>query len=160
MSPPAKRTLTSVLFLIFALGGLARAANGGDIDFHLTLTRDMRLYHQGEPIGFELSFTSENNQKYLISQSNPSPAFGPVTIHLSPLEGALDPRALRLCWGGIGGSHLSSGPQYLSSKPITEHGELTEWYRFQKPGHYTMSVTSRDVSRPRSRDDGGGVEIM
>lgn len=62
--------------------------------------------------------------------------------------------------GRIGGSHASSGPQYLSPNSITEHGELTEWYRFQKPGHYTMSVTSRDVSRPRSRDDGGGVEIV
>jgi hypothetical protein len=162
MNPLVKRTLTAVLFMVFvvALGGQARAADPGDIDFRLMLTRDTRSFHMGEPIGFDLSFTSESNQKYLISQSNVSPAFGPVTIQLAPLEGALDPRALRLCWGGIGGSHLSSGPQYLNSKSITEHGELTEWYRFQKPGHYTMSVTSRGVSRPRSRDDGGGVEFL
>lgn len=103
MNPPVKRTLAMVLFIVLAVafGGKAKAANPGNVDFRLTLTRDTRSFHMGGPIGFELSFTSESNQNYLISQSNPSPAFGRVTINLTPLEGTLDPRALRLCWGEL-----------------------------------------------------------
>jgi len=114
----------------------------------------------GEPIGFEISYASQTERKYLTSQSNPTPEFGSIVLHLAPLDGALDPRSLRLCWGGFAGSFLSSGPRYLNSQPISEHAELTNWYRFQKPGHYSLAATSRAVSRSKSADEGGGQEIL
>jgi hypothetical protein len=154
------RRLFTLGFLLFAAcGPSAKAANPSDIDFRLRLTGDAGTFHMGEPIGFELSYSSTSDQKYLISASSPAPDFGGNTVHLSPEQGAVDPRTFRPCWGAIGGSHLSSGPQFLSSQPITESSELTAWYRFQKPGHYTFSVSSREVLRPKDIREGGGTEI-
>jgi hypothetical protein len=146
-------------FLMLAVSGPATtAAHPDDIELHLKLANDSNSFHMGEPIEFELSYTSTSEQKYLISASSPMPDFGPVTVHISPDEGAFDPRSLRPCWGGIGGSRFGSTPQFLSSKPITEQSELTEWYRFQRPGHFSVSATSREVSRQRTVEEGGGYE--
>lgn len=153
------RILILILFPGLLVGEAARAANTRDVQFELKLTRDANSYHLGEIIEFELTFASEENQKFVISQSNPTPVFGAVTLRLSPSD-AVAPRTFGMCWGGIGGSHLSSGPRYLSSEPIAENGELTDWYRFQKPGHYSLSVVSREVSRRKSVDEGGGVEVL
>jgi hypothetical protein len=155
-----KRALTFGLFVFAAFGQSARAANPSDIDFALRLTSDVSSYHLGEPIGFEISYASGAERKYLTSQTNPIPEYGSVSVRIAPLEGALDPRALRPCWGGIGGSILSSGPLYLSSRPITESADLTNWYRFQKPGHYSLTVTSHMVSRSKGVDEAGGQEIL
>jgi hypothetical protein len=155
-----KRALTFGLFIFAAFGWPARAANPSDIDFVLRLAGNVSSYHMGEPIGFEISYTSSAERKYLTSQTNPIPESGSVTVRIAPLEGTLDPRALRPCWGGIGGSILSSGPIYLSSRPVTESADLTSWYRFQKPGHYTLTVTSRMVSRSKGVDEGGGQETL
>lgn len=154
------RALTFGFLISLACGQPARATNPSDIDFKLRLTGDVSSYHMGESIGFEISYASESERKYLTSLSNPTPEFGSVSPQLAPSEGALDTRTLRPCWGGIAGSFLSSGPQYLSSQPIKEQGELTSWYRFQKPGHYSLTVTSRGVSRVRSTDEGGGQAVL
>jgi hypothetical protein len=154
-----KPLLTLGLLLLAACGPSAKAANPDDIDFRVKLTGDNRSFHIGEPSGFELSYTSASNQKYLISASSPAPDFGSITLHLAPEQGAVDPRTFRSCWGGSGGSRAGSGPQFLSSTPITEPSQLTAWYRFQKPGHYVVSVSSREVTRPRDISEGGGAEI-
>lgn len=144
--------------MLAASGPATRAASPDDIDLRLKLAGDSNSFHMGEPIEFELSYTSTSEQKYLISASTPLPDFGPVTLHLSPEQGAFDPRSLQPCWGGIAVSRGSGGPQFLSSKPITEQSELTEWYRFQRPGHYSVSATSHEVSRQKSVEEGGGSE--
>lgn len=155
-----RRILTFGLLILAAFGQPARAANPSDIDFTLRLTSNVSSYHLGEPIGFEISYASRAERKYLTSQTNPIPESGSVSVRISPLEGVLEPRALRPCWGGIGGSILSSGPLYLTSRSITESADLTNWYRFQKPGHYSLTVTSRMVSRSKGVDEGGGQEIL
>jgi len=155
-----KRALAFGLYVAIACGQPVRAANPSDIDFALRLTSNASSYHLGEPIGFEISYASGAERKYLTSQTNPIPESGSVTVRIAPLEGALDPRALRPCWGGIGVSILSSGPLYLTSRPNTERADLTNWYRFQKPGHYSFTVTSRMVSRSKGLDEGGGQEIL
>lgn len=138
----------------------ATAANPNDLDFKLRFTREPAVFHVGESIEFELSYSSETEHKYLASRTNPIPNFGPVTIHLSPLQGTVDPRGFAPCWGGFGGSIFSSGPRFLSQQPITERADLTNWYRFQKPGHYSLTVTSQAVSRPKTPDEGGGQETL
>jgi hypothetical protein len=155
-----KLALTFGLFLLAAFGQPARAANPSDIDFTLRLTSNISSFHLGEPFEFEISYASGAEQKYLTSRSNPIPELGSVTVRVAPLDGALDRRVLRPCWGGIGVSHLSSGPVYLTSRPITESADLTNWYRFQKPGHYSLTVTSHMVLRPKGVDEGGGQEIL
>jgi hypothetical protein len=138
----------------------ATAANPNDLDFKVRFTRAPAVYHIGERIEFELSYSSETEHKYLTSASNPMPEFGGVKLHLVPVEGIIDPRSLRPCWGGFGGSFLSSGPQYLSVQPITSHADLTNWFHFQKSGHYSLTVTSSAVSRPKTAEEGGGQETV
>jgi hypothetical protein len=135
------------------------ASNPNDVNFSLQLTRDTRLYHIGELIEFEISYTSESEQKYVVSAGQPSPELSSVTLRLSPSEGVLDLAVLRQC-AGFAGSHLSSGPQYLTSKPISEKADLQGWYRFQKPGHYSLTATSSEVWRAKSVDEGGGQEYL
>jgi len=57
-------------------------------------------------------------------------------------------------------SILSGGPEYLGLLPVTERADLTKWYRFQKPGHYSVTATSHHVSRPKGADEGGGQENL
>lgn len=152
-----KHAFRLAIFLI-AVGYSATAAGQGDIDAHLSMTGDRNSFHVGESIGFDLSFTSEADNTYLISRGSLIRELGFITVHLSPQEGARDAQAFKPCWGGFGVSYAHGGPQYLSSKPIVEHGELTDWYRFERPGHYTLSVVTYQISRPKSVDEGGGEE--
>lgn len=149
----------SILAFLISLICLPPLLAGDDVNFGLKLTRDTRLYHLGEPIEFELSYTSETPQKYLIGSAQPIPEFKLVTLHLSPSEGFWDLEALRQCVG-MGGSFLSGGPQYLSSKPIQARTDLQRWYRFQKPGHYALTMTSRAVWRTKSAEEGGGQDSL
>jgi len=135
------------------------ASNPNDVNFSLQLTRDTRLYHLGEPVEFEISYASESEHKYMVSAGRPSPELRSVTLRLSPSETALDLDVLRQC-AGFAGSHLSSGPQYLSLKPISVRADLQDWYRFQKPGHYSLTATSVEVWRAKSIDEGGGQEYL
>ena len=155
-----RRILTFGLLVFAAFGRPAKAANPSDIDFTLRLTSNVSAYHLGEPIGFEISYASAAERKYLTSQMNPIPESGSVAVRIAPLEGTLDPRALRPCWGGIGGSILSSGPLYLTPRPITESADLKTGTGFKKHGHYSLTVTSRMVSRSKGVDEGGRQEIL
>jgi hypothetical protein len=138
----------------------ATAGNANDLDFKLRFTREPAIYHIGERIEFELSYSSETENKYLASRSNPVPGLGPVSIHLSPLDGTVDPRSFRPCWGGVGGSVFRSGPRFLSSQAFTETADLTGWFQFQKSGHYSLTVTSSAVSRTKTAEEGGGQETL
>lgn len=132
--------------------------NPYDIDFRLRLTQEKSVYHVGEPIGFELSFSSRSEGKYRGSFTTPSPAFGGTTLTLDPADGVFDLLRLRRN-SGFAGSILS-GTGYIGSTPVTQQGELTEWYRFLKPGHYRLAATSGQVSRIKTSDEGGGIEHL
>src|SRR5579872_5363035 len=150
----------SLVFIIspflWVVGALSlRAQNPEDIDFALRLTNGSAVYHMGEPVEFEISYFSRTEKKYRGSWTNPSPYLDVVTLHLNPIAGAVDLR--RLHPNGFAGSILS-GNGYLGRDPVTHKANLAEWFRFQKPGHYTLSVTSRQVSRVKRTDEGGREE--
>jgi hypothetical protein len=132
--------------------------NPDDIDFRLRLTQEKSVYQVGEPIGFELSFSSRSEGKYRGSFTTPSPAFGGTTLTLDPADGVFDLLRLRRN-SGFAGSILS-GTGYIGSTPVTQQGEVTEWYRFLKPGHYRLTATSSQVSRIKTSDEGGGIERL
>ncbi len=155
-----KRRILFGLYIAIAWGQPLRAANPGDIGFVLRLTGNVSSFHLGEPIEFEISYASNAEQKYLTTSISPIPETDSVTVRIDPAEGTLDPRSSRTCWGGFAASILSSGPRYLTPKPITERADLTMWYRFQKSGHYSLTVTSRMVSRLDDLEQGSGREVL
>src|SRR5882762_343617 len=113
-----KRAVAFGLYVAIAFGQPVRAANPSDIDFALRLTSNASSYHLGEPIGFEISYASGAERKYLTSQTNPIPESGSVTVRIAPLEGALDPRALRPCWGELVYQSSAAGRFILPRDPI------------------------------------------
>jgi len=139
-----------VLFLIWAhpLG----AANPDDIEFRARLVKDTRVYHIGEPIEMEISYSSRSEKKYFGSFTGPTPELEAVTPHVTPPDGVLDLRELRRDRGMAGSFLGSSG--YVGPRPDTQQLDLCQWYRFQKPGHYSVIVTSREISRVKSAEEG------
>src|SRR5579864_2679735 len=146
----------AIAVLLCVLSPLSvRAGNPSDIDFVLRLTKGTPAYHAGEVIEFEISYSSRSEKKYRGSWTTPSSDLDVVTLHLTPSDGVIDRRRLRDT--GFAGSILS-GIGYLGSQPVAMTADLADWYRFDKPGHYTLAVTSPQVSRLKSTEEGGGDE--
>jgi hypothetical protein len=134
-----------VRLLIFGAGLLSEAAPVEDAQVALRLMKSSAEYHVSEPILFELALSSQSPKQYLANRSLRPGQYSGVAVGLSPTEGADDLQARNrtdLFQGGV-----SSPPRYLSEKPIAESADLTDWFRFKKPGHYRFSVVSREISR-------------
>ena len=145
-----------VLLLIWAYP--LRAANPDDIEFRLRLVKETRVYHMGEPIEMGISYSSQTVMKYYGSFTGPTPESIAVTPHVTPSDGVLDLRELRRD-RVVAGDFLGS-EGYLDPRPQTEQLDLCGWYRFQRPGHYSVIVTSTEVSRVKSAEEGGGKEHL
>jgi hypothetical protein len=133
-----------------------RAANPDDLDLVLRLTRDPPVFHAGEPIEFEISYSTRTEGKYRGTWTNPAPGLGLAGLHLSPTSGVVDLLSLRE--GSFAGSILSGVGNLDPKQPVTQKADLAGWYRFEKGGHYELRVSSAQVSRIKSAEEGGGLE--
>jgi hypothetical protein len=141
------------------IGGYAlSAANPKDIEFRARLLKATPIYHMGEPIEVEISYSSQIEKKYYGSFSGPRPEFAAVTPQITPTDGVLDLRELRRDRGVAG--DILSAVGYVGPQPSTQQLDLSEWYRFQKPGHYSVTFTSMEASRVKSAEEGGGLEHL
>jgi hypothetical protein len=70
------------------------------------------------------------------------------SFQVEPKMGWADP--LETYFGSIGaiGGSFPSGLAVLSAKPTTVPLDLNEWVRFDRPGVYSVTVTSHRVSQP------------
>jgi hypothetical protein len=121
------------------------AFGGAPSDVHLTLavTKSPAVYHLGERIVCELSFSAFTPEKYGIVNSSGS---GLETFIVTPSDGTADPRVdvsrqLALI---IVGSSLSSFTT-LSSVPNVVQTDLNELVRFNSPGAYRLQARSSRV---------------
>ena len=146
-----------VLFLLIGAHALS-AANPEDIEFRARLVKGTPIYHMGEPIKVEISYSSQIEKKYYGSFSGPRPEFAGVTPQIAPTDGVLDLRELRRDRGFAG--DILSALGYVGPQPTTQELDLCEWYRFQKPGHYSVTFTSTEASRVKSAEEGGGLEHL
>jgi hypothetical protein len=145
--------------LLFLIEGHAlRVENPQDIEFQVRLLKAPHVYHMGEPIEVEISYSTRTEKKYYGSFTAPRPDLIGVTPHVTPMDGVFDLRELRRD-RGMAGSILS-GVGYVSPQPLTQQFDLCEWYRFRKPGQYSVVVTSTEVSRVRNAEEGGGLEPL
>ena len=133
-------------------------SNPDDIEFQIRFVRDQSFFHIGEPIEIEISYSTQSGKKYLGGWTSPSPGLEGVTPALTPTDGVLDLRAVR-DYMGLAGSILS-GTGFLGSQPVIQRLDLGDWYRFQKPGHYAVTVQSGEVSRVKGAEEGGGREHL
>lgn len=149
--------------LLLVLAGLwaspaSSATAPDDIEFKIRFVADSSLFHIGEPIEIEISYSTQIERKYLGDWTSPRPGLEGVTPTLTPADGVLELRALRDNTGFAGS--ILSGIGYLGSQPVIQRLDLGDWYRFQKPGHYSVTVESSEVSLIRGAEEGGGREWL
>src|ERR1700730_18018136 len=126
------------------------ATNPEDIEFRARVVKDTHAYHMGESIELEIVYSSQSEKKY---QRNSTSSLENVNLRLTPPDGVVDLRPLR--WEGGWAGSVISGMGYLSSQPVTQQLDLCAWYRFYKPGHYSIIITSKEVSRLKSAGEDG-----
>ncbi|HEY2422583.1 MAG TPA: hypothetical protein VGH55_00675 [Chthoniobacterales bacterium] len=146
-----------VVFLLIG-GDVLSAVNPEDIEFRARLMKGTRIYHMGEPIKVEISYSSQIEKKYYGSFSGPRPELAGATPQITPTDGVLDLRELRRDRGFAGDILGALG--YVGPQPTAQQLDLCEWYRFQKPGHYSVTFTSTEASRVKSAEEGGGLERL
>jgi hypothetical protein len=106
------------------------------------------LYHVGERIPLELSFTGPENKRFEINMASydRSGRMGYEDFNVAPAIGWADP--LHVYFGSssgfMGGGLTGFGS--LSAKPTVINLNLNEWVRFDQPGTYTVVVVSHRVS--------------
>jgi hypothetical protein len=146
-------------FLKFAflslLFGCRVAAAPQDLRFELRLVKETAAYHRGESVPLEISYSTSTKDKY---QRSSDSALQGVEIHIVPTDGVLDLKALRFEHGWAGS--IIGGMVVLNSQPATQQIDLCSLYRFEKPAHYSVAITSKEVSRIKSAEEGGGLERL
>ncbi len=142
--------LVSLLF-----SSRAMASNPQDLGFQLRLVKETPVYHRGESILLEISYSTSTKDKY---QRSSSSALQGIKIHIVPTDGVLDLNVLRFERGWAGSSIGSIG--VLSSQPTTRQVDLCSLYRLEKAGHYSVYVASNEVSRIKTTEEGGGLEHL
>jgi hypothetical protein len=132
------------------------ASHPDDIEFRIRFPRNSSAYHSGESIDVVISYSSQSEKKYRGMWTSPRPEFGSVTLRIAPTDGVVDLRDLIRGWAGS--SIGSEG--YLGTEPREEKLDLSDWYRFRTPGHYSLTARSTAVSRVKSAEEGGGEERL
>jgi hypothetical protein len=106
------------------------------------------LYHVGERIPLELSFTGPENKRFEINMANydRSGRMGYEEFNVAPAAGWADP--LHVYFGSSGGFMGGglTGIGSLSAKPTLINLNLNEWVRFDQAGTYRVIVVSHRVS--------------
>lgn len=149
------RKLICLIVLSLVGARALQALNPQDIEFRARLMKSAHVYHMGEPIEIEISYSSQAAEKYYGEFIAPNPRLGTVIPHVTPMDGVLE---LRRLWTkqGMTGS-VTGRPAYVGLQPHTQQLDLGGWYRIQKPGHYSVVVTSIEVARVETAQEGGGL---
>jgi len=135
--------------LAFLLTLQAQSPDSESVKFSVRTKGDQTIFHIGELIPLECSFTSASENHYQINTASydRSGRLGVESYQVEPNTGWDDPLALYFqSYGGMIGGGLS-GFQKLSEQPAVIHRALNEWVRFNQPGRYHVVVTSSRVSR-------------
>src|SRR5205823_10729029 len=74
-----------VLFLTWGQGLCAASAE--DVDFRVRLVKGTHVYHMGESIEIELSYSSQIKKKYYGSVCTPAAGFDTLTPHITSPDG-------------------------------------------------------------------------
>jgi hypothetical protein len=151
------RLIGVLCFLIVLLGVLGRpsaaqqptSAPVRDASPQLRISTASSVFHQGELIPLALSFTSRNADRYKINMAgyDRSGRMNYEKFLVEPNDGTSDP--LLVYFKSAYAPFMIGGLtnfKFLSDSPYLVHLDLNEWVRFDAPGHYRVTVTSRRVS--------------
>jgi hypothetical protein len=133
------------LLLLIAPAPAAFAQDAAPVRVSLSLAGEKKVFRAGEPVRVVMSFTSERDG-YQLNTTTTQPPSAVDTVSLSPDAGVY-------AWA----EHYTGGsmnhPDYasiqnLSAKPTTVGLTLNDWYRFDRPGRYSVKVSTSRVTEP------------
>ncbi len=114
---------------------------------------ERRQFRPGEIIPIQLEFTSPVPKRFVVDRATYDRS-GRLTLDdflIEPNEGVSDPLLDLYAAGGgfIGGGLRGMG--VLGEQPVTVDLDLNDWFRFDQPGIYRVSVRSRRVTDDTQR---------
>ncbi|HKE87654.1 MAG TPA: HEAT repeat domain-containing protein [Vicinamibacterales bacterium] len=148
-----------IAFLLFsALAQVTAAAStpsvapkpvtAAPVTLTLRLTDQRRQFRPGEIISIELEFSSATTKRFTVDGATYDRS-GRLTIDEFVIDRIDDVSDPMLDYFGSSGAYIGGGIRsmgVLGEKPFTVKLELNEWFRFDKPGKYTLAVKSRRVT--------------
>ena len=114
----------------------------------LRLTDGRLQFRPGEIIPIELEFSSATQKRFTVDGATYDRS-GRLTIDEFVIDRIDDVSDPMLDYFGSIGGYIGGGIRgmgVLGEKPFTVKLELNEWFRFDKPGRYTLAVKSRRVT--------------
>ena len=149
-------TRIAVLALFVAAASAPSAQTKDPVTLTLRLAGEQRQFRPGETIGIELTFESPISGRFLVDSATYDRS-GRLTIdefRLAPLALVTDPMLDYFAQAGafIGGGIRGMGQ--LGEGPHTVRLELNDWFRFDTPGTFSLSVRSSRVSDETLRKPG------
>jgi hypothetical protein len=137
--------VVSALFLLVPV--VAQAAAPAPVTLTLRVSEERRQFRPGEIVPIELEFHSATAKRFTVDGATYDRS-GRLTIDeftIDRIDDVSDPMLdyFAASGGGVGGGLRSVG--VLGEKPFTVKLELNEWFRFDTPGRYTISLKSRRV---------------
>ncbi|HJQ34811.1 MAG TPA: hypothetical protein VJ866_21860 [Pyrinomonadaceae bacterium] len=146
-SAAAIRRAVCRLFALLLLLSAAPAAFAQDaaapVRASLSLSGEKKVFRAGEPIRLRMSFTSER-EGYQLDTTTTKPPHAIDKVTLSPDAGAY---AWAADYTGGGMNHPDYAAfQNLSATPTTIELTLNDWYRFDRPGKYTVKISTARVA--------------
>lgn len=134
----------------------ALVASPSDVTFTINFADGKTQFMQGEIIRLELSYSSTTPDHYHVSFEGEGRIPGwetEIPYHLDPSDGVADPldQYLHCAVTGWAFSILSSSAT-LEEKPVERRADLNEWFRFNKPGRYSIyAVTPTSKGTPNGQ---------
>jgi hypothetical protein len=146
------------LLLVSVLAQLTAAASapslapqpvtGAPVTLTLRLADQRRQFRPGEVIPVQLEFSSATANRFTVDGATYDRS-GRLTIDEFVIDRIDDVSDPMLDYFGSSGGYIGGGLRgmgVLGEQPFTVKLELNEWFRFDKPGRYTLAVKSRRVT--------------
>jgi hypothetical protein len=139
------RSLASAILLLLAV--LAQSA-AAPVGLTLRLPDGRRQFRPGEIIPVELEFSSATPKRFTVDGATYDRS-GRLTIDEFVIDRIDDVSDPMLDYFGSSGGSIGGGIRgigILGEEPFRVKLELNEWFRFDKPGMYTLAVKSGRVT--------------
>jgi hypothetical protein len=131
-----------------AYGVAAQSVSAAPVSLALRLSDQRRQFRPGEIIPIELEFSSATQKRFTVDGATYDRS-GRLTIDEFVIDRIDDMSDPMLDYFGSIGGYIGGGLRImgvLGEQPFTVTLELNEWFRFDKPGRYTLGVKSRRVT--------------
>ena len=140
--------LAGILLLVFSATAFSQENYDNNVQVRLSLSDGKTIYRMGEPIRLVLTFTAKSG-RYNLLMSSEKMVSSPDEVFLSPGKGAFAWAAQNERGKYFMNDYFGYGE--LSEKPIDIYLALNDFFRFDKPGRYSVYIKTKRVFTPKGK---------